>query len=267
MNENRDIFISAATSRGKTRSHNEDRFFIDSMGIFRDESKVANILTNLEYRIFAVCDGMGGEELGAEAAETAVEVLSEFTNRLKNASEQELTKVVNEYVNEANRRICKMAADNGVDVSGCTLAMAVICGNIAYSFYIGDSRIYYRTNGTLIQLSEDHTLAMYKLKTGIYTKEEASTSPDAHRLTAFLGADPNNKGIYAAVCEPVDLNHGELLICSDGLTDMLSPQEILETMIEYDKKPSAYYLMEKAIEKGGLDNVTCIIVKKPSKSY
>lgn len=262
MNKNRDIFISAATSRGKTRSHNEDRFFIDSMGIFRGESKIANILTDSEHRIFAVCDGMGGEDLGAEAAETAVEVLSEFSNRLKNVSNQDITKVVNEYVHEANRRICKMAADNGADVSGCTLAMAVICRNIAYPFYIGDSRIYYRTDGTLIQLSEDHTLAMYKLKIGNYTKEEASTSPDAHRLTAFLGADPNNKGIYAAVCEPIDLNHGELLICSDGLTDMLSPQEILEIMLEYDKQPAAYYLMDKAVEKGGLDNVTCLIIKK-----
>lgn len=83
-----------------------------------------------------------------------------------------------------------MAADNGADVSGCTLAMAIICGNIAYSFYIGDSRIYYRTDGTFIQLSKDHTIVMYKLKTGIYTKKEVSTSPDAHRLTAFLGADP-----------------------------------------------------------------------------
>lgn len=225
MNENKDIFISAATSRGKTRSHNEDHFFIDSMGIFRGESKITNILTDSEHRIFAVSDGMGGEELGAEAAETAVEVLSEFTNRLKNVSNQGITKVVNEYVHEANRRICKMAANNGADVSGCTLAM-------------------------------------YKLKIGTYTKEEASTSPDAHRLTAFLGADPNNKGIYAAVCEPVDLNHGELLICSDGLTDMLSPQEILEIMLEYDKQPAAYYLMDKAVEKGGLDNVTCLIIKK-----
>lgn len=173
MNENRGIFISAATSRGKIRTKNEDRFYIDSMGVFRDESRVANILTDSEYRIFAVCDGMGGEELGAEAAETAVEVLSEFSNSLKNVSDQDLTKVVNEYVHEANRRICKMAADNGADVSGCTLAMAFICKNIAYPFYIGDSRIYYRTDGTLIQLSEDHTLAMYKLKIGTYTKEEA----------------------------------------------------------------------------------------------
>lgn len=94
MNENRDIFISAATNRGKTRSHNEDRFFIDSMGIFRGESKIANILTDSEHRIFAVCDGMGGEDLGAEAAETAVEVLSEFTNRLKNVSNQGITKAL-----------------------------------------------------------------------------------------------------------------------------------------------------------------------------
>lgn len=262
MNENRDIFISAATSRGKIRNKNEDRFYIDSMGIFRNENKIANILTDSEYRIFVVCDGMGSEDLGAEATETAVEVLSEFSNRIKNVSHQEITKVVNEYIHEANRRICKMAADNGADISGCTLTMAVICENIAYSFYIGDSRIYYRSGGTLIQLSEDHTLAMYKLKMGTYTKEEAENSPDAHRLTAFLGADPNNKGIYAAVCEPVDLNHGELLICSDGLTDMLSPQEILEIMIEYDKEPAAYYLMDKAVENGGLDNITCIIIKK-----
>ena len=255
------ISVSVATNVGSVREVNEDNFYADRIGVRRLESSAENRLFKHSDRyVFAVCDGMGGEAFGDTASEIAVSALSEYAVRLKKTEPEGLPELVNEYASEANNRICKMVDDRKASLSGSTLAMVCTVGKLAYIFNIGDSRVYYYCGGKLTQVTEDQTLAVKKLKANIYTEEEAKLSEDAHKLTSFLGVDSRGIGLKALRYEPVDLEKGLVLICSDGLTDMCSDEEIAELLSRNDEC-SAGLLADRACRNGGHDNVTCIVIK------
>lgn len=259
--EKQRIVVSAATNVGNVRSVNEDNFYVDSLGVRKLENSAENRIFNHSDRyVFAVCDGMGGEAFGDIASEIAVTTLSEYSVRLKKTEPENLPELVNEYASEANNRICKMVDDRRASLSGSTLAMVCSIGKLAYIFNIGDSRVYYYCEGKLTQISEDQTLAVKKLKANIYTEEEARLSEDAHKLTTFLGVDSRGIGLKALCYEPVDIENGLVLICSDGLTDMCSDEEIAEILSRDDDR-SARLLADRACRNGGHDNVTCIVIK------
>ena len=153
-----------------------------------------------------------------------------------------------------------MAEQKKCGRSGSTLAMVCIDGGTVYSFNLGDSRVYYYLGGKLTRISQDHTLAAQKLRNGELT-EEIRSSSDAHKLITFLGADDDGVGLTAYAHEPVELGSGKVLICSDGLTDMCSDAEIAKVLGEAHSN-YAEALAEKALTKGGWDNVTCIVISK-----
>ena len=253
------IVISYASSAGRVRDANEDNFYVDGIGT-RTEREVGGYKEAeiSERCIIAVCDGMGGEKFGAEASETAVKTLEEFADRLNGAEPDKLADVVDEYVGEANNRIVRMTKERNADVSGSTLVLLCTVGTCAYTFSVGDSRIYYYNKSEgLRQVSQDQTLAAKKLKAGIYTENEAKLSADAHKLTSFLGADKNSIGLKALRYEPFDISEGTVLLCSDGLTDMVEEPEIAE-FLRKNGKDTASLLKDEALENGGLDNITCI---------
>lgn len=257
------IFVSIATNRGRVRRTNEDNFYADILGIREVEELCGHrILNHSDSYVFGVVDGMGGEQFGDIASEIAAQTMNGFSDKIKKASLRELHAAVNEYASESNRRICRMTEERQADISGSTLVMACVRGNLVYPFSIGDSRIYYRSGGKLRQISEDQTVAMKKLKAHIYTEEEARLSGDAHKITTFLGVDKGNIGLKALAYEPLDLSAGEVLLCSDGLTDMCTDEEILWVMQKYGDEFAAQHLVELALRNGGADNVTCMIIRK-----
>lgn len=258
-----ELLVSIATNVGKVRQVNEDNFYADKLGIREVENLCGNkVLSHSGRYIFAVFDGMGGEQFGDVASEIAARTMAEYADEINKASPDKLKEAIDRFASEANDHIVKMVDEMNGNLSGSTLALACTIGSQAYVFNIGDSRVYYYSaKDGLRQVSEDQTLAMKKLKANIYTEEEAKMSEDAHKITSFLGVDSRSIGLKALNYEPVDLNEGALLLCSDGLTDMVVDDVISEIMADFDEE-IAPRLVDKALENGGVDNVTCMVIYK-----
>lgn len=257
-----DIRVCVSSDVGKVRENNEDNFYCDHIGYRKEKNfTFMKSLNRFSRGIFAVCDGMGGEAYGEEASRLAVETLEEMSGEIKSALSEKLHDAVNSYADEANRRICEMVEEKRCKRSGSTLAMVCIAGEYAYAFNIGDSRVYFFSDGKLKQITEDQTLAVRKLKANIYTEEEAKNSPDSHKITSFLGVDDRRIGLHSLKYEPFEFGGGKILICSDGLTDMCSDEEIAE-ILSSDSENHAEMLVQKALDNGGQDNVTCVVIQK-----
>lgn len=257
------VFVSIATNAGRVRAANEDNFYGDELGIRVPQELCGHrILSSRSGFVFAVCDGMGGEQFGDTASEIAVQTLAGYAEKIKSTPIERLCEVINEYASEANDRICAMTLERNANLSGSTFAMVCIRDGLAYPFSIGDSRIYFRIGDTLKQISEDQTLAVKKLKANIYTEDEARLSPDSHKLTTFLGVDSRKIGLKALAYDPLDLSMGDILICSDGLTDMCSDEQILSVLTSKNDSFVSQHLVEAALQNGGIDNITCILIKK-----
>lgn len=257
------VFVSIASDKGRVRTINEDNFYADILGI-REISDLCGhrVLNHSDRYIFGVCDGMGGEQFGDVASEIAACTMREFSDIIKISELNDLHNAVNEYAREANRRICCMARERSADMSGSTFVMLCVRGDTVYPFSMGDSRIYFLTGDRLRQISEDQTVAAKKRRDNIYSEDEARLSPDAHKITTFLGVDSENIGLKALACEPLDLSRGEVLLCSDGLTDMCTNEEIRRCLIKYGDEFAAQHLVELALKNGGADNVTCMVIRK-----
>lgn len=257
------VFVSIASNKGRVRAVNEDNFYADILGTREIPDLCGHrVLDHSDRYVFGVCDGMGGEQFGDVASEIAVGTIKEFSDRIKKSSLNDLHNAVNEYAREANRRICRMAKERSADMSGSTFVMVCVRGDMVYPFSMGDSRIYFLTGNRFRQISEDQTVAAKKLRANIYSKEEARLSPDAHKITTFLGVDSRNIGLTALACEPLDLSRGEVLLCSDGLTDMCTDEEIRRCLTKYGDDFAAQHLVEIALKNGGKDNITCMVIRK-----
>lgn len=255
------LSVSAVSDVGFVRSSNEDSFYADGIGIKPDENcTLCKVVSGHDRYVFAVCDGMGGEAYGELASEISVTTLSEQADMLRSAGTDELHSAVNSFADAANAGICRMARRKKCGRSGSTLALVCIEDDMIYSFNLGDSRVYFFDGEKVTRLSQDHTLAAQKLRSGELS-EEIRSSSDAHKLITFLGADDDGIGLTAYAAEPVALGGGKVLICSDGLTDMCSDAEIAEILAEeHDNYSEA--LAAKALQNGGWDNVTCIVISK-----
>ena len=260
----RKITIYVSSDVGKIRENNEDNFYCDYIGYRKEKNFTFMKSENIVSGIFAVCDGMGGEAYGEEASYIAVETLEQLSGEINSVSPEKLHDAVNNYANVANRRICEMVEEKLCKRSGSTLAMVRIVGEYVYAFNIGDSRVYFFSDGKIQQITQDQTLAMQKLKANIYTEEEARNSPDSHKITSFLGVDDRRIGLNSLKYEPFEIGDGKILICSDGLTDMCNDDEIAEILSSYSEN-YAEQLVQKALENGGEDNVTCVVIQKATE--
>lgn len=260
-NETAELRVSAVSDVGFVRRTNEDNFYADGIGVKPGENCLLSAgAGGRDMYIFAVFDGMGGEAYGELASEISARTLSKSADAIRHAASDELHRTVNDFADAANAAVCRMAWEKRCGRSGSTFAMVCIASGMVYSFNIGDSRVYYFRNGNITRLSEDHTLAERNVRAGFCSEEEARSGPDSHKLITFLGVDDDGVGLTASACEPVELADGKVLICSDGLTDMCSDSEIARVLAE---KHSNYAeaLVEKALQKGGWDNVTCIVIE------
>lgn len=260
MNGKETIRLSISTHPGIVRDHNEDNFSVNGK-ICPDGQEAITINGNIgrEPMLLGVYDGMGGEKNGEKASQIAAELSRSLFENM-NASEADgYRDTVNEYISAANSEVCRTLKNNSSTRGGTTAAIVYFKDNAVYPFSLGDSRIYLYYNCDLVQISEDHTLAMRKYKANIYTLEEAEKSIDSHKLTLFIGVDVESKGLTAQWYQPFFVPEGaKLLLCSDGLYDMCTKQEIMNIL----SAPSENYsddLVNAAINNGGLDNITCIV--------
>jgi serine/threonine protein phosphatase PrpC len=228
----------AATHTGRVRSHNEDNF----VGL-------------PEIGVWAVADGMGGHEAGALASHTVVEALRSIGAP---ASAPDLLARLEDRVLRANARLREIARERGVDVVvGSTIAALLVFAQDYAVVWSGDSRVYLVQNDSILQLSQDHNEAQELVDRGILRAEEAGTWPRRNIITRALG-----------VCEvpELDIHHGPLVagdifvICSDGLTAHVRDDEILAKVTATGAQAACDGLVELALERGGTDNVTVMVV-------
>ena len=255
------IYVSYATNVGKVRGENEDNYFVDSVGIRILENESGERTLDGSYpRIFAVCDGMGGEAYGEEASRITADVLREAARLLGEASAEELDDLIHQVVTKANDRIVEMRRERRCGISGSTLAMVCLREGQAYAYNIGDSKVYCLEDGVLVQVNEDQTVAARKVKANIYTEEEARKSSDFSKLTSFVGVDDRGIGIKALTYAPICMTNRVLVLCSDGLSDMCEKEEIVGVLSAVSGN-KAEALVRRALERGGEDNVTCIVIE------
>lgn len=249
----------AVTNVGNVRDNNEDNFYVNenykkSTSTLTEYYEESNIR---EQYIYAVCDGMGGEELGEAASMVAVKTLALY-------QETDIKSNIMNYIQEANKLICDEIEKNDGVRMGTTLALLYINDGKAIAYNIGDSRAYLFRKNKLIQLSEDHTQAQRLVDMGLLKKSAAANHKDKHKLTQHLGIFPDELIIEPYKSQEINIKQNDIfLLCSDGLTDMLSDDDI--TVILSNKQEGigtlAKRLISKALEKGGKDNVTIVLSK------
>jgi len=253
------IESSVITYIGLVRESNEDNYFLN--GKFKSDSSIEiEGYTDKQQRdsyLYAVCDGMGGERHGEVASLIAVETLEEY--QMTN-----IRKTVMEYIQRANRLICDEIDKNGGSRIGTTLALLYIRNNKAIAYNIGDSRVYFLRDGDLYLLSEDHTEAQRLVKTGQLTEDEAVNHVTKNKLTQHLGLFPDEMFVLPYVSVEIDLMKDDIfMICSDGLTDMVSDDEIAEILSTEGKDSTDLVkIMATTVQaSGGRDNATFIVIK------
>jgi len=242
------------TDVGRVRTNNEDSF---------------RILEALH--LFVLSDGMGGEAHGEVASSMAVETIVNYCTEAKKDSDitlagapgdhwAEKTKRLQNAVSLANSRIYQSAQKNPEQRGMGATVTATWYDNGRLSIaHVGDSRAYLLRGGTLQQLTNDHSLVAEQVRRGIITPQEAEASEMQSVLLRALGAhsqvevDVDEVGIY-----PRDI----LLLCSDGLTRMVTEPEIAGSLqAETDPASAARKLIALANERGGIDNITVIVAR------
>jgi len=212
-----------------------------------------------ELGLFAVADGMGGHLAGEVASATALQMLEQdLGKRLQNGELPEHALV--DAVQEANRKIFELSSGNQQWTGmGTTITACLKRGEVIYLAQVGDSRAYLLRESLIVQLTEDHSLVREMVKNGGLTEEQALQHPKRNILTRALGTAPSvNIDLYHHGVVPGDL----LLLCTDGLTGYLRPDEIMLTIrTSPDLDTAARCLVDKALVAGGKDNITVILLE------
>ena len=237
----------AKSDVGKLRDTNEDSYYISNV----DD----------EIKIFILADGMGGYNGGEIASKLAVSTALSYiqTNFANTPKEKEdilnLVKSAMEYAN----MVVYEKSNNEKELTGMgtTLEVCLIYNNKVYIGHVGDSRVYRIRKEFIRKLTHDHSYVQKLVKDGTITEEEARNHPKKNMLmkalgcTAFLEPDVTVKGF---------IKDDIILMCSDGLSNMLDDEEIYE-IIRQEGTLAAEKLVEKANENGGYDNITAIVIR------
>ena len=259
--------FSACSHIGKVRQNNEDNLYVPGRVIPYDSADAVFTASGDTFTpcVFGVCDGMGGQEHGEYASYVAASGLAELEAAIKTSPASDIDKLVQNYVSKANNAICSKMREKSVRI-GTTLALVVITSNEIRPYTIGDSRIYTLAGGNLRQISEDHTLTMKKVNMGILAKEQAKLDPDRNKLTRYLGIFEDEMVMEAEPLSPL-LIHSNLpiILATDGLTDLVEDENIKKILQNAQTKDAAELLTIAALDKGGKDNISCIVINAAPK--
>jgi protein phosphatase len=227
------------------RSGNEDNFFAEA-----DELR----------GVFVVADGMGGHAAGEVASEMAVQIVARHLLLLKSVLDKESAEKVAQSMREANRAIYdRMLAEVDKQGMGTTASVLVLSDNQFLIGQIGDSRIYLLRDGALTQLTKDHSYVQEQVDAGLLTPEQARYHPYSNVITRCVGASENVEAdIYEGEMKPGDV----YLLASDGLTGMVDDRR-LQAMLLARSGPGRIVdaLIAEANGRGGLDNITAIVIQ------
>jgi serine/threonine protein phosphatase PrpC len=257
---------ATATHPGKRRPNNEDRFHVGTYQLEQDNTVIT---------LAIVADGIGGHQAGEVAAQLTIDTL---VQRLLSYQGGDPLPEIQSAIIEAGRVVSAAAhAQQERSGMGSTVALAMVVGSRLYTAHVGDSRIYLLRNGRLQQISIDHTWVQEAVEYDIIGPDEARGHPHAHILRRHIGGEqlpePDTRmrlkdGESDKQClanqGTVMRKDDRLLLCSDGLTDLVEDIEIYRGLTAYDSQEGVEYLTQLALERGGDDNITLIILAAPS---
>jgi protein phosphatase len=243
-----EVTFGAATNLGRVRENNEDKFdFV--------EPEEGRLLLR-RGRLYAVADGMGGHAAGQIAAEMALKALFDtyYSSTAEPAEE-----ALRAGFRRANELVYRTAgAVPSREGMGTTLTAAALVGERLLVANLGDSRAYLVREGQVRQVTEDHSLVGEQVRQGVLTEGEAAASPFKNVITKCIG---NSAEVEPDVFEEVLLSGDRVVLCSDGLSNLVSAEEIGEAAVRDAPSIAARRLVELANERGGPDNVTVVIVR------
>lgn len=235
---------------GKVRTHNEDSVMI-----------VKNLTG--EY-LMVVADGMGGHKAGEVASSIVVNGLTDkFKNMETIGQKQDAVNWIRENVNELNDAIFKYTDEFPESKGmGTTLVLTLVTKEYILFGNVGDSSGFVMKKGSLYKVTKDHTLVNLLVETGELTKEEALNHPRKNVLMRALGA---NNPIDVDIFDIVDADYDSILLCSDGLTNMLSQSQIEKVLnSDLNLEEKVVKLIRKSNLRGGTDNVSIAYLEKES---
>lgn len=256
MDNSKFLIYSGMSSVGRIRTNNEDAFYVDSIW---DENNILAI----------VADGLGGCEKGEVASNLAVETIVTYLKAYRNGDRLELLR---QAVIAANNAIIEKQNELP-DASNMSTVITVsifdTVAHLVYMAHVGDTRLYLFTHDEgLVKLSHDHTLVGYKEEQGELTEIEAMSHPKRNEISKLLGAtyvDVNSKN-FVEINSFDLLSQSYYLLCSDGLYDMITSNDIYKILDDNDNiSKKARKLIEKANGAGGKDNVTVVLIENKNK--
>lgn len=260
------IRSAVLNTKGRVRENNEDNFYLNGRYLELSEMEAGGTFSALSERpvqLYAVLDGMGGEAAGEQASFHAAQALSAYPKGRMPMGTETLRKIVREVSDavyaQANAKHLR---------SGATMALFVAERGLARLANVGDSRVYRLQHGNLEQLTVDQTEVQRMVFLGLLTPEEARTHPQRNVIRQYIGMPTDEDPVDPGISGPFPLLVGDrYLLCSDGLSDMVSADEIRRLLALADTpEQAAQALAEAALQAGGKDNVTALVlfIEKPA---
>ncbi|HEU4540478.1 MAG TPA: Stp1/IreP family PP2C-type Ser/Thr phosphatase [Jiangellaceae bacterium] len=233
---------SVRSDRGRVHTHNEDACLVD-----------------VERGLFAVADGVGGQPAGDVAAQVAVQRLPGLIDQALSQMREGANDAIEQAIVDLSEMV-QAEAQASPELSGMatTVVMVLVTSDVAHVAHVGDSRAYLARDRQVYRLTDDHSLAAELVQSGVITDEEANTHPFAHSITQAIGL-PNT--LQPTVQQLELVPNDRLLLCSDGLTDMVPEADIgaiLTAGADMDETSQA--LIDAANAAGGKDNISVIVV-------
>ena len=240
--------IWGATDRGMVRKQNQDTFRWTKL--------------NDSQFLAVVCDGMGGAKSGDVASKLASEVFeADISQSVEpDMDQQSIVKMLVDGVKSTNRAVYEQSlVSPDFKGMGTTLVAVFLQGSAAYIINVGDSRCYYLSEGEVSQVTEDHSVVGLMVARGQISEEEARTHPNKNLITRAVGTEPD----VECDCFYLGLDQGEyLLLCSDGLSNMVSrPEMLFEITHGENGTQCCQRLIDIAKNRGAPDNVTVVLMK------
>lgn len=239
--------VFAKTDVGKLRDMNQDCYYISN--------------TTEQLNLYVIADGMGGYTGGEIASNLAVNSVKNYIQNNFSSidhDKEKIKKLIKDSIDYANKIIYKEAKDvQELQEMGTTLDICLIYNNKVYIGHVGDSRVYRIRKGIIRKLTTDHSYVEKLVTDGTITKEEAFNHPKKNMLIKAVGCDEE---IEADIIVKGFIQNDIILMCTDGLTNMLNDDEIYKTLT-LDIENATQNLINNANEKGGYDNITAIIIQ------
>jgi len=240
------VRAKGVTHVGRVRQNNEDNLFVDE-----------------KRGLFIVSDGMGGHQAGEVASNAVVTVLppmiEQLAARIETPSKEAFEQVLRDAILELSQRLRdESKGQAGLQGMGATVVVVWLQGQRAHMAYMGDSRIYLFRDKLLTQLTQDHSVIALLLRHKEITEEEAKQHPARGRLSRYVGMEGDTfSDLHSVSLFPGD----RLLLCSDGLTGMVSHSEINQVLMSCpDPEAACNELVDMANKAGGKDNITALII-------